>query len=83
MEQKPLWTEQSGRLTLRPFTVYINAAKILKKAFLLKKKKKRNRTLTSVTSKYLCAPSPQCVTSCHSAFTETHTATDFIQETLR
>lgn len=40
MEQKPLWTEQSGRLTLRPFTVYINAAKILKKAFLLKKKKK-------------------------------------------
>lgn len=82
MEQKPLWTEQSGRLTLRPFTVYINAAKILKKSLSVKKTK-RNRTLTSVTSKYLCAPSPQCVTSCHSAFTETHTATDFIQETLR
>lgn len=82
MEQKPLWTEQSGRLTLRPFTVYINAAKILKKSLSVKKTK-RNRTLTSVTSKYLCAPSPQCVTSCHSAFTETHTATDFIPETLR
>lgn len=44
MEQKPLWTEQPGRLTLRPFravTVYINAAKTLKSLSVKEKKKKK------------------------------------------